>query len=228
MPHENPRSKYDALARKLARAVFLDAKKEGVFELSSPELDALPQGEEFVGDPVSHFMAGGNKIPVIGGIKIGLAQEPAITVGGWYHWHEPKAVGVIYHRTRKLRTIDLQDIAFQTQGVVRHEMEHAMQRARTTTSCREDRRKPIPKTRRSMTDIELFRKYYLNRREIEAYASGIYMRAKKRGVPFADELYEFSLDVEKIAGASVPPRMIKDFIDAVEDYAIKRYPKLTE
>jgi len=147
-----------------------------------------------------------------------------IHVGGRYRqMGRPKSNEIItveVFRPWKLTSaVDSSDVHRDIVEVVRHEMQHALQ-------------PPEERWRPGHKDVQLgyglllsFKRQYLNKEEVDAYAAGIYAQAKKSRRPFYRELgFVRSTMIDNWPG--IDKKLIDRFIVMVHNRAIVLYPEL--
>ena len=218
-PKDNPRSKYDAHASKIAKKLFLLFKKNDIFKARSSTIDGF---EEF-SNPAEHYADDAGTVKVLGNtfsLHIGLRIDRRLNRLSLSGGFEPETgrLTVFAARPYRLReNVDMNAAYMRIYEIVRHEMEHALQGEGEGAG-------DMPgKDIRSARD---FNDYYMDPIEIEAYAVGLYALAKKRGIPFSIILKDFKRKLE-LNYPRVHKRHVGRFVKAVESYAAKRYPRLS-
>lgn len=219
----NPRSKYDSQARKVARKSLEIMKRNGLLERRSDlisEINNANPDSLFI--HVYNVQIQGRWIPV----SLVVDRDDGldwIHIGGRYLQKGPsnnESIFVMVYRPWKLTSaVDIPNVHRDIVEVARHEMQHALQPP-------EERWRPGPK------DVQLgygsllsFKRQYLNKEEVDAYAAGIYAQAKKSRRSFYTELgHHRSTMIDN--WPEMDKKLIDRFILMVHERALVLYPEL--
>ena len=164
-------------------------------------------------EKVYHANVRGRKIPVIVNVVPVPRGEASRVHGG----HYSPSDGDITILTLKGPDSEqfLEFFHQELTETIRHELEHAFQGLPVAAY------KEIPALTR-----EDFQKGFEIRPEVEAYVTGMYMKAKKARMSFWDLMDDFMLIIEQRYSQTVPTRDIDRWRQSLTDYALDRYPEI--